>query len=101
MKKGTLYHSYGQAKNIDIFIKDEGYGDFKFLTLAAKEWAHENGIPNSLAEFGKEFCGMPVWYPGMKKGQYTCGIRQSKIKKFVKAAISAGLNVDCEFDVKL
>lgn len=94
--KGKLLRFGHNEKNVDVYVKDEGYGDFKFLTPKAREWANKNQIPNSLEYFGKSFCGMPVWYPGMDDGLYTCGIKRTKISQFVKAAINAGLNVESE-----
>ena len=84
----------------DVFIKDEGYADVKLLSLKAKVWAHKYGIPNSLEQFGEEFCGTPVWYPGMQEGMYQCGIKLSALKKVAKAMQKEGLVVESEFSMQ-
>lgn len=80
----------------DVYIKDEGYADVKFISLKAKEWAHKNKVPNSLESFGKEFCGRSVWYPGMKEGLYTVGIKLGKLGSFIKNMKKAGLKIESE-----
>jgi len=85
-------------KETDIYIKDEGYADMKFLTQDAKEWAHKMGIPNSLHEFGKEFCEQKVWYPGMEDGLYQYGIKPFTANNLAIIAETDGLVVENEFD---
>ncbi len=85
----------------DVYIKHEGYADFKFLTVKAKEAAHTLKIPNSLHEFGNEFCGSPVYYNDKPKthtkGLYTCGIKVSYLNKLKKQLEAKGLIVESEF----
>ncbi len=89
-------------QNPDVYVKQEGYGDFKFLTVKAKEVANELKIPNSLHHFGKEFCGMPVYYHDQpkthEKGKYTCGIKLAHIERTTKKLRKAGLVVESEFE---
>jgi len=81
----------------DVYIKNEGYADLHFCTDKGKLVAFQLGIPNSLAEFGDEFCGSPVWNEKTKKGQYTCGIRISGLKRVYKKLEKAGLVIESEF----
>lgn len=88
---------------IDVYIKNEGYADVKFLTDKAKNWAHNNEIPNGLLEILHDdettFCGKPVWTPETKVGLYKTGVKLSCIPGLVKAMKSAGLKVESEIDV--
>ena len=82
----------------DIYIKDEGYANVRLHNnLKAKEWCHENGYLNSLTAFGKEWCGNPVWYPGMKEGGYKFALNPHNVPTFIKLATKAGLTVESEF----
>lgn len=81
---------------IDVFIKDEGYGDVKFLTDKAKEWAHQNKVSNSLHAFGKTFCGKEVWYPENRKGLYKHGTVLSDLKGLIEDMEDAELIVESE-----
>ena len=83
-------------EEVDIFVKQEGYHDIKFLTQKAKEWAHEAEIPNALARFGMTFCGKPVWYFGMNEGQYQYGAIESDAIQILRAAHLAGLKIESE-----
>ena len=84
----------------DIYIKDEGYADVRLHeSLEAKEWCHKNGYTNSLVDFGKEWCGEPVWYPGMIDGGYKFGLKLSQVKEFILKARDAGLTVESEFEL--
>ena len=85
--------------NTDIYIKDEGYASVRLHeSLEAKEWCHKNGYLNSLTKFGKEWCGEPVWYPGMIDGEYRFGISINRAKVFTLEARKAGLIVESEFE---
>lgn len=85
--------------NPDIYIKDEGYASVRLHnSLEAKEWCHKNGYINSLTSFGKEWCGEPVWYPGMIDGGYKFGIDIDHVKVFTLKAKEAGLIVESEFE---
>jgi len=87
-------------KETDVYIKDEGYADIKFISLKSKEWAHKNQIRNSLAQFGDTFCGEPVWYRGMKKGQYTIGVELSNLKPIIEKMKKSNLIVESEIDTQ-
>lgn len=86
--------------NVDVYIKDEGYADIKFLTEKAKETANKMGIPNQLLSIGKTFCGQPVWTPETKKGVYSCGLKLTHLKKAVRDLKKNGLTVECEFGLQ-
>lgn len=81
----------------DVYIKDEGFADIKFLTDKAKEVAHRLGIPNQVQSIGDTFCGKPVWNETTKKGIYSCGFGLSDLKKVVKALTDQGLEINSEF----
>jgi len=84
--------------NPDIYIKDEGYADCRLhKSQKAKEWCHENGYTNSLIDFGKTWCGQPIWYPGMTTGVYKFALLISHVPEFIKAAEAAGLIIESEF----
>jgi len=85
-------------KETDVYIKDEGYADVKFLSLKAKKWAHENNIPNSLEHFGENFCGKSIWYPGMKEGLYNTSCFLSKLKQLLPKMRKFGLIIESEID---
>ena len=67
----------------DFYIKDEGYAAVKVVSNQAKLWCLENGFPNSLLEFGVEFCGQKVWTRGMKEGMYQFSLRRSRLPVFL------------------
>ena len=89
-------------KEPDVYIKQEGYGAFKFLSVKAKEVAHQLNIPNGLEKFGDEFCGCPVYYfdkpDTHKEGRYTCGVKLAKIDSIANKLRKAGLTVESEFE---
>ena len=70
------------TRKTDVYIKDEGYADVRFVSDKIKQWAYEQKIPNSLASFGKAFCGEPVWNENTKVGLYKIGIKLSKLNHF-------------------
>ena len=85
----------------DIYIKDGGYADVRLHeSLEAKEWCHKNGYHNALTKFGKEWCGEPVWYPGMIDGSYKFGLPLHQLKEFILKAKKAGLIVESELDTE-
>jgi len=88
------------TQEYDVYIKDEGYANVTFLSLKSKEWAHKNNIPNSLESFEDTFCGKPIWYKGMTKGQYTAGVFLSKLKPLILKMKKANLIVKSEIDTQ-
>jgi len=85
---------------VDIYIKNEGYCDVRLHNcLPAMEWCHANGYVNHLAiQFKDEFCGSPVWKPGMKEGMYSFSLTKAQCIKFTRKARAAGLTVESEFE---
>lgn len=85
----------------DIYIKDEGYADVRLHeSQKAKEWCYKNGYLNSLTRFGTEWCGEPVWYPGMIDGSYKFMLRLLQLKRFILRAEEIGLIIESEFDTE-
>lgn len=82
---------------IDVFIKNEGYADFRFISERSKEVAHKLGIPNSLKSFGDTWCGQPVWNSKNKTGRYKCGINLDSMGKIVLKLQNEGLTIESEF----
>jgi hypothetical protein len=97
-----FFNTESTEQEPDVYVKQEGYGAFKFFSEKAKETAHKLGIPNSLEEFGDEFCEEPVYYFNKpethKEGLYSCGIKLSHIEKTVNKLRKAGLTVESEFE---
>jgi len=84
--------------NADIYIKDEGYASVRLHNnLPAMKWCHVMGYQNSLIKFGKEYCGRPVYYPGMNSGMYSFALNESQARAFTKKAKKAGFIVESEF----
>jgi len=81
---------------IDVFIKDEGYADIRFITLKSKEWAHKNKFKNSLEHFGKTFCGRSVWRPGLEDGLYHTPVDISKMRTIISKMKRHGLQIESE-----
>ncbi len=81
---------------LDIYIKDEGYAEVKFLSKRAKEWACKNGISNSLTEFGDTFCGRKVYIPNRQDGLYQCGVERKHLDILLKKLEKAEMIIESE-----
>jgi hypothetical protein len=79
----------------EVYVKNEGYADFRFISDRAKVIAHELQIPNSLAEF-ETFCGQPVWSPESPEGLYKCGFKMGAARRLIRELRSRGLTVETE-----
>lgn len=85
----------------DVYIKDEGYADFRLATQKAKLWANRNGYTNSLlSQFGKgnTFCGEQIWDDENKSGAYSFAMNNTpKLYRTIEKMKKAGLKVESEF----
>lgn len=81
---------------IDVYVKDEGYADIKFLSIEAMEWAYGQGVSNDLLEVGDTFCGKPVWKPGMAAGVFTTAVSPHLLPHIMKAMEIFGLTTESE-----
>ncbi len=82
----------------DVYVKEEGYADLRFITDKAKRVAYKLRIPNSLLQIGDTFCGEPVWTPQNPVGMYQCGYDYENVDFMVKLLRSEGLIVESEFE---
>ena len=89
------------SKRVDVFIKGEGYAEFKFLTSEAKKWAVENDVENSLQSFGSEFCGRPIFLKDVRDGLYQIGLSLTTGKKLYSLLIKSGLTLESELNFKV
>jgi hypothetical protein len=64
--------------NFDVFIKDEGYQDVRFVSKKAKQWAHKNKIPM----IGREFLKI-VLMQKLRKWDCMHGLLDFPIKGFM------------------
>lgn len=79
-------------KDADVYIKREnGNADVRFCSIIAKEWAKKKGVPNSWEGIGNE-----AYSETNKDGLYSCGIRRSALKSFVKEMEDASLTIESE-----
>ena len=77
-------------ENIDIYVKDEGYADFRVLTDKAKEICNKNGFKNSLEEFGE-------WSEKKKEGRYSFGVSEKDVFSVIEVMEKEGLTIDSEY----
>jgi len=81
--------------NFDVFIKDEGYQDVRFVSKKAKQWAHKNKIPNDWEGISKDCFDAKT----KKMGLYARSVRLSNkgIHEFISIMENDGLKVASEF----
>ena len=72
---------------VDIFVKDEGYADFRFKTDKAKAFAKKHELPNSWDDIT----------PNDPKRPYSCAVKKKFIKTIINLADKEGLVVSSEF----
>jgi len=87
-------------KEVDIYIKDEGYMDVRLhRSLKAQEFCHSLGIKNSLIDIGDTYCGEVVWKPGCKdkNAMFSFVLSKDMHDVFINECKKVGLTVASEF----
>ena len=82
---------------VDVYVKDEGYADFRFVTDRAKRVAFRLGLNNDLQACGNLYCGKPVWNSDTKVGVYHSGQPVNKVHSIIKQLKERGLVIESEY----
>ena len=80
---------------LDVFVKQEGFADVRFLTEKAKEVAHKLGIPNSWKGIADE---EHTWSPKNPEGRYKCGLDYDDALDLIKDLEKEGLIIESEIE---